>query len=453
MVLQPVPDRYPHYSGCSIALLLILVIFLLYLAGCAEQAHPPAWPVSPQDTTHPMTSRAVTETTVAKTTHTPVSLAVTPVPTDLLSVDNGPFAITQRESFFIHGIASGSPSGIGIWIIGHAFNAHTIIPVNPDGSFFLPISATDGFYSGQYFIIIQHPGINNRFDIDTVQGQIPGEKWVIKKNTDQNLVPDHLFLLEGPGSITGYDAAESVIKAINAKDSDDVCEIIQLYIEKPWITINPIINKHKGDRINFSSITNLQPGTEITYGVSETPYSPRRFEIAIICSGTAVVTAGADGLNNLFYECNTSEVSPHEYDIYEGTDDGSIDNFTQFYLLPPVDAAGNLVATRPKNYIAWDRLGLPTLIVNTSMQPVLPASDPYSNSSESWPPASGRIRVYSPEGVVRIFDKNGIQIAVYYDVGGRGGAVPSGATVSLNNGTNVSTVYYQGERYLTEIYE
>ena len=414
MVLRPVPDGCPHYSGRSIALLLILAIFLLYLSGCTEQVHPPAWTVSPQETTRPMTVPAVTETTVIRTTHTPVSLAMTPVPTDLLSVDNGPFTITQTGSFFIHGTASGSPTGIGIWIIGHAFSAHTIIPVNPDGSFFLPISAADGFYSGQYFIIIQHPGINKRFDIDTAQGQIPGEKWVIKMNTDQNLMATHLFLLEGAGSISGYDAAESVIGAINAKNSDDVCEIIQLFIEEPWITINPIVNRHKGDRINFSSITNLQPGTEIKYGISETPYSPRQFRIPVMCNGTAIVTAGADGLNKLFYECDSSEVSPHEYDIYEWTDDKSIDNYTRFYLLPPVDAAGNLVATRPKNHIAWDRLGLPTLIVNTSMQPVLPASDLYRNSSESWPPTAGRIKVYSPEGVVRIFDKNGMQIAAYY---------------------------------------
>jgi hypothetical protein len=222
--------------------------------------------------------------------------------------------------------------------------------------------------------------------------------------------------------------------------------------EEPWIKIDPVGDKHKGDRINFTSTTNLVPGTIIKYGVSETPYSPRRW-ITIVCNGTAIVTPGVGGINRLFFECDTTEVTPHEYDIIEQTADGSVENYSQFYLLPPVDSSGNLVASRPKNYIAWDHLGLPALIINTSMQPVLPSSDIYRNSSETWPLPSGRIMVYSPEGVVRVFDKNGVQIAAYYDEGSRGGAVPSGAMVSLGKGTNVTTVYYQGERYLTEIYE
>jgi hypothetical protein len=88
------------------------------------------------------------------------------------------------------------------------------------------------------------------------------------------------------------------------------------------------------------------------------------------------------------------------------------------------------------------------------MQPVPASSNLYRNSSEILPEEFGQIMVFAPEGIVRIYDKTGIQTATYYDSSSlRSVAVPNGAFVSLKNGTNVTTVTYNGQRYLTQIFE
>jgi hypothetical protein len=63
------------------------------------------------------------------------------------------------------------------------------------------------------------------------------------------------------------------------------------------------------------------------------------------------------------------------------------------------------------------------------------------------------IVVFSPDGIVRFFDKNGTQIAAYFDFGTlHSSALSSGVMTSSPVG-NVTTFTYGGERLLTLIFE
>ena len=65
----------------------------------------------------------------------------------------------------------------------------------------------------------------------------------------------------------------------------------------------------------------------------------------------------------------------------------------------------------------------------------------------------GSIVVFSPDSIVRVFDKNGTQIAAYLDFNTfRSAGVPSGSVVDDSVG-NVSTFTFGGERVLTLIHE
>jgi hypothetical protein len=455
MVLRPFPGIESSYTGYIAVLLLLLVISALLVSGCTGQARTGSESVPPQVSTTPA-EVMVTAEKVVRMTPSSLTLHITPVSTDLLKLEPGSPIVVQSASLFINGTARGHPSsGIRIWIFGNSKIIRATVPVESDGAFSYELLGviTENLYSGQYFVVVQHPGPDDYFNIDSATfDEKTQEAGVIRQYTSNDKQPVRLFKIWGSGSLAGSQAAEAVIRAIDDESLDDTCATDFFFVEKPWFRIDPVFDKHKGDRINFSSTTNLPPGIAVEYGVVQTPHSPSR-RVIIMCNGTALITGGSGGENNLFYECDTSDLPAIEYDIYEWTADRTIDNYSRFYLLPPVDASGNLVAIRPKNYITWERLDLPDLKVNASMKPVLPTSDLYRNNTETWPHSTGRIKVYSPEGVVRIFDKDGIQIAAYYDVGGHGGAVPSGAMVSIDNGTNVSTVYYLGERWLTEIFE
>jgi hypothetical protein len=224
-----------------------------------------------------------------------------------------------------------------------------------------------------------------------------------------------------------------------------------------WIKIDPISDKFVGEIFTIASTTNLPTGEEILVQVYSSTFktgakfSTNKFYGA---TGTLRVIRGTNGINIILFVVNTSELKPDEYIVTEDAVIQPVAGSALFNVLPAPDSYGK-TPLKPKNFIDWGKLDLPPLNVNNSMQPEIPklAINLFPDPSQPGQLPRGSIVVLSTDSLVRVFDKNGTQIAAYLDFNEfRSAGVPSGSVVDVSVG-NVSTVTYGGERILTMIHE
>jgi hypothetical protein len=230
-----------------------------------------------------------------------------------------------------------------------------------------------------------------------------------------------------------------------------------------WIKLDPISDKYVGESFTITSTTNLSVGTEVLVQV----YTGTHFNGPKIqtwefygATGTVKVIQGNRGINTISFVVNSSTLSnstPLQPDEYIVTEDAIIEPVTGtvlFNVLPAPDSYGK-TQLKPQNFIDWEKLDLPPLKINNSMKPEIPklTINLFPDPSQPGQLPHGSIVVFSPDSIVRVFDKNGTQTAAYLDFNTlRSAGVPSGSVVDASVG-NVSTVTYGGERILTMIHE
>lgn len=219
--------------------------------------------------------------------------------------------IAQGDRLYITGTAKGRPSiGVRIWIFGDFICLLKTVLVNPDTSYKLELSReeTKKLVSGQYFVVIQHPMMNNEFDVYLD----PGNKKVLsnypKKGTE-------LFSIDGPMSKKGADAAIALVQALNNPGIDDTYTKLQFLVEKPMIRFDSISDKHIGDKFTITAGTNLAVDDEVIFDFSSVnPDSKKRFQR--IEPGTTMrvkVTKGDSGWNRLSFDVDTASFTPGKY--------------------------------------------------------------------------------------------------------------------------------------------
>lgn len=133
--------------------------------------------------------------------------------------------IAQGDRLFITGIAEGEPKkGVQIWIFGNDICLQKQVPVNPDASYILELSREDTkrLLPGQYFVVIQHPMMNNEFDVYFDQKSLKVLSNYPKKGTE-------LFSIDSP-RITGIDRAMALANALNNPEIDDIYTKLQFLI-------------------------------------------------------------------------------------------------------------------------------------------------------------------------------------------------------------------------------
>jgi hypothetical protein len=155
-----------------------------------------------------------------------------------------PGSISQGEPFTISGVAEGIPPNVQVWILGENYYSKSIVSVNPDASYkyIVPGEVTGKLPAGQYFVIVQHPMQNNKFDID-VSGDY------VKLNNGTNL-----FKITGPGSLQGSDAADVLIAAISEREAhdrtytNDTYTIIPFQVTAPVSAVTGVTIAAQGDQ-------------------------------------------------------------------------------------------------------------------------------------------------------------------------------------------------------------
>jgi PGF-CTERM protein len=236
--------------------------------------------------------------------------------------------VAQGDKIFITGTAEGNPSGVMIWILGKNYptNFAGVVTesVNSDASFKHEVTQTQTktMYPGQYFVVVQHPMQNNKFDI-VPQLQSDGST-VNVVNLQLNAVGSttnsgtKVFTLLGASSLQGSDAAEALVQGINDPNVDDTYTKLQFLVEVPVIRIDPVGDKHVGDKFTITAATNLAVDDDILVQVYSSSFKPTQKSQSGEFSGatgTVKVTKGDSGMNKISFDVDSSTFKPDEYII------------------------------------------------------------------------------------------------------------------------------------------
>jgi len=231
--------------------------------------------------------------------------------------------VAKGDRIYITGTAEGQPSpGVAIWILGKNYALYKTESVNSDSSFRFEVKQEDtkSLTSGQYFVVVQHPMANNQFDIDLNpggSGRLAGAAAIYVRNVILGGgTGTNIFLINGAGSLQGSDAAEALVQAINDPNVDDTYTKLQFLIEEPTITIDPIGDRHVGDKFTITAKTNLAVDDEVLLQVYSSSFQPTQKSQSGEFSGatgTIKVTQGDSGLNALSFDVDASTFKPDEY--------------------------------------------------------------------------------------------------------------------------------------------
>ncbi|MGD0079585.1 MAG: hypothetical protein ABSB80_02935 [Methanoregula sp.] len=144
-----------------------------------------------------------------------------------ITAEISPASVTRGQPFSITGIAEGIPPEVQIWIIGKNYAFTTKTPVNPDASFtFTATEAMSGnLPAGQYYLIAQHPMVNNQFDI-AVSGD-----YVRNMKLNNGTI---LFRIIGPGNLQGSDAKDALVAAFSDPTAHDDTHTADTYTVIPF---------------------------------------------------------------------------------------------------------------------------------------------------------------------------------------------------------------------------
>jgi PGF-CTERM protein len=246
--------------------------------------------------------------------------------------------VAKGDRVYLTGTAEGQPSsGVAIWIMGKNYAYYNTETVNSDSSFKFEITQgmTRDLYSGQYFVVVQHPMANDQFDIylaadphdppTPTTDRLLGEDWIHVMNAmlgNTTAVPpgSKIFLINGPGSLQGSDAAEALVQAINDPNVDDTYTKLQFLVEEPQIIIDPVGDRHVGDKFTITAQTNLAVDDEVLVQVYSSSFKPTQKSQSGEFSGatgTVKVTKGDSGMNKITFEVDASTFKPDEYIVTE----------------------------------------------------------------------------------------------------------------------------------------
>jgi len=223
--------------------------------------------------------------------------------------------VVKGDKFYIYGIAEGDPSNdIGIWIIGKNYITYATASVSATKSFEYEVqdSITSSMHSGQYFVIVQHPMYNNKFDVYPDSDTSP--QYVLG---DYPTNGSKIFQIAGPGALQGSDAAKALIKAMNNPLIDDTYTELQFFIEEAKVSINPIGQQAIGSKFEITGTTNLDyDGNDFLVEVISSPFTPTTKDQSGAFSGSSgivPITQGTGGINKWAFSVDATTFKPGEY--------------------------------------------------------------------------------------------------------------------------------------------
>jgi len=201
--------------------------------------------------------------------------------------------VAQGDKIFITGTAVGQPKpGVQIWIFSKEHFIQTRVNVNPDSSFVLILEPeTKNLDLGPNFVIVQHPMMNNEFDV-----YLDSSRTNVLSNSPK--IGTELFSLAGPNSKRGAEAATALIEALNNPNIDDTYTKLQFIIDRPSIQFNHINGRLPGENLEITANTNLAIDDKIRLFIAyHNPDSIADLDVNNIVSSLEVSVKN-DGIQN-----------------------------------------------------------------------------------------------------------------------------------------------------------
>jgi PGF-CTERM protein len=279
--------------------------------------------------------------------------------------------IAKGDNIFITGTAEGNPSkGVAIWILGKNYYVRATEAVNSDASFKYEVKkeTTKTLAAGQYFVVVQHPMQNNQFDVDLDSADTNYVK-NLQLNAAAGGTGTRVFKIGGSGSLQGSDAAEALVQAINDPNVDDTYTKLQFLVEEPVITVQPIGDKHVGDKFTITATTNLKVDDEVLVQVYSSSFKPTQKSQSGEFSGatgTVKVVKGDSGLNKITFDVDSSTFKPDEYLV---TENAVLQSATGTALFNVLETVVTPVVTKPVTTAAVQTTAIATTVQATTVAP------------------------------------------------------------------------------------
>lgn len=227
--------------------------------------------------------------------------------------------IAAGSKFTVSGNAGAPTSqGVAVWIMGKNYFKYYTVSVEDDGKFEKEVKGadTEGLASGQYYVVVQHPMYDDKFDVSLGTG---GNTTYVVGVYPVN--PSRKFKYSGAGALQGSDAATALIDALDDSAVDDRFTSLNFMVERPQININPIKDVGIGTTFYVNGSTNLAVGEELLVEAYSASFGPTKKNQAGEFSGFTGPTKveRGSGLNKFAIEINADNFIVDEYIVSVGS--------------------------------------------------------------------------------------------------------------------------------------
>lgn len=224
---------------------------------------------------------------------------------------SGIATIAQGDPVTISGIATGQPQvGLQIWFIGYNFAKVTTVQVNSDDSYQYNLQRADtqNLAPGEYFVLVQHPMENGRFDI------VLDSSGIVRNVNNGKAI----YQFSGSGSLQSTNSVTALMNAIGSQNIDDTFAVTSFYVSTPAVSVAPPADIQQGQNLTISGTTTLAPGDQLLVQITSASFGPsNKTQSAGFsgASGTVTVMPGSGGTNTWSLTVDTSTFAPDEYII------------------------------------------------------------------------------------------------------------------------------------------
>ncbi|MFA4849831.1 MAG: hypothetical protein WC626_08910 [Methanoregula sp.] len=228
-----------------------------------------------------------------------------------ISATSSQSVVAKGDRLYITGTAEGGEyQKIQVWIFGETFFHVDIVRAFPDASFKVDLTriVKEKLAYGQYFVIVQHPMMNNEFDV-----YLDTQKENVLSNSPNK--GTRIFSLQKSEPIHGFDLAKKILAALNDQGIDDTYTTLQFLVETPVIVIGKIGDKYPGDKFTITTTTNLAVDDEVLCKIFQQGYIEKinKFGDFYGATGVVKVVKGNSGLNSLSFDVDTTNWRPDKY--------------------------------------------------------------------------------------------------------------------------------------------
>ena len=254
-------------------------------------------------------------------------------------------SIAKGDTLRISGFAEGNPGNVAIWIMGKNYATRDTVSVD-DAEFYYDLDRvkTSNMASGQYYVLIQHPMQNGKFDVYlNSDGSIT--------NSMLGINGIKIFQFSGAGSLQGTDAANALINAIDDVNIDDMYTKLQFVVADPYITIDDIGMIYIGERITIGGRTNLAADTSLLIDINPLTFRPTNKSNSNLFTSSAIMTVPVvkgDNTNTFSAIVDFSTFKPDEYLITASAVGNEIVDTSTFIISSDVRPAAPKAVTTPK---------------------------------------------------------------------------------------------------------